>query len=52
MKTTFLEWYELFTEELYKKNYSRRIDKDRAREDYESGLSFKQSAKCFIEDAE
>lgn len=52
MKITFLVWYELFTEELYKKNYCREIDKEKAKIDWENNLSPEDSAKCFLEEVE
>jgi len=48
MKMTFFDWYELFTEELYKIGYDRQIDKDQAQKDYDNNLSPEESAKCFM----
>jgi hypothetical protein len=50
MKMTFLDWYELFTEELCKIGYDRQIDKDEAMRDYNNDLSPEESAKAFVEE--
>jgi hypothetical protein len=52
MKLSYLDWYESFTDILYRNKYDRPIDQQKAMTDFDNGMSPEDSASAFIQDLE
>jgi len=47
---TFFDWWEDFTDKMYKRGYTRPLDKDQAMSDFENGITVDEAVSAFLEE--